>query len=140
MGVNNSNNKKFNKEIKEINIVYNINNKKRIRLFGDKFVRNSKKICKMIIDNNKYELTEEYDVKDYKKNKLKIKLKGINNITNMSYMFCKCSSLISLPDISKWNTINVENMSYIFSGCSSLISFPDISKWNTNNVSFMSDI
>ena len=43
----------------------------------------------MIIDNNKYEITEEYNIKNYKKNKLEIKLKGINNITNMSYMFSK---------------------------------------------------
>ena len=34
-------------------------------------------------------------------------------LTDMSYMFYNCSSLISLPDISNWNTENVENMSYI---------------------------
>ena len=39
-----------------------------------------------------------------------------------------CSSLISLPDISKWNTNKVTDISYIFDECSSLISFPDISK------------
>ena len=128
MGVSNSNNKKSNKDIQEINIVYNINNKEIIRLFGDKFVRNNKKICKMIIDNKKYKIEAEYNVKNYKKNKLEIKLKGIKNITNMSYMFSGCSSLISLPDISKWNNNNVTNMSFMFYGCSSLISLPDISK------------
>ena len=49
-------------------------------------------------------------------------------------MFCGCSSLSSLPDISNWNTNNVINMSSMFRGCSSLSSLPDISKWNTNNV------
>ena len=49
-------------------------------------------------------------------------------------MFEKCSSLTSLPDISKWNTNNVINMSSIFCKCSSLSSLPDISKWNINNV------
>ena len=53
-------------------------------------------------------------------------------------MFSGCSSLSSLPDISKWNTNNVNNMSYMFSGCLSLSSLPDISKWNTNNVNNMS--
>ena len=43
-----------------------------------------------------------------------IKLKGIKNITDMSYMFYECSKLSSLPDISKWNTSNVKDMSYIF--------------------------
>ena len=37
-----------------------------------------------------------------------------SNITSMSNMFYNCSSLISLPDISKWNTKNVTNMSGIF--------------------------
>ncbi len=51
----------------------------------------------------------------------------------MSHMFYKCSSLLSLPDISKWNTSNVTNIFNIFSECSSLLSLLDISKWNTNN-------
>ena len=41
-------------------------------------------------------------------------------------MFYRCSSLTSLPDISKWNTNNVNDMSGMFSSCSSLTSFPDI--------------
>jgi len=59
-------------------------------------------------------------------------------VTNVSFMFSNCISLISLPDISKWNTNNVKNMSYMFSNCKSLISLPDISKWNINNVTNMS--
>ena len=55
----------------------------------------------------------------------------------MSNMFDGCSSLSSLPDISKWNTSNVKDMSYMFSGCSSLSSLPDISKWNVSNVNYM---
>ena len=56
----------------------------------------------------------------------------------MSCMFDRCSSLISLPDISKWNTNNVIIMSCMFYDCSSLSSLPDISKWNTINVTNMS--
>ena len=52
-------------------------------------------------------------------------------------MFRDCNSLVSLPDISKWNTANVTSMSYMFSNCSSLVSLPDISKWNTANVKDM---
>ena len=52
-------------------------------------------------------------------------------------MFYECSSLLSFPDISKWNTNNVRYMGGIFYGCSSLLSLPDISKWNTNNVNDM---
>ena len=52
-------------------------------------------------------------------------------------MLFKCSSLKSLPDISKWNTNNVTDMSLLFGECSSLKSLPDISEWNTNNVTNM---
>jgi len=42
---------------------------------------------------------------------------NINNVKNMSYMFNGCSSLICIPDISKWNTNNATNMSNMFSQC-----------------------
>ena len=38
-------------------------------------------------------------------------------LTNMSYMFFKCSSLKEL-NISNFNTNNVTNMNDMFSGCS----------------------
>ena len=80
-------------------------------------------------------------------------------------MFYKCSSLLSLSGISKWNTSIITDMSYMFDTreiCSKdnsffgihigvctpqfsyftinskLASLPDISKWNTSNVSNMS--
>ena len=49
-------------------------------------------------------------------------------------MFYECKSLISIPDISNWNTSKVDNMNNMFYGCRALISLPDISKWNTSNV------
>ena len=58
----------------------------------------------------------------------------------MGFMFSGCSSLSSLPDISKWNTNYVFDMSFMFFGCSSLSSLPDISKWNTNNVEDISEM
>ena len=38
----------------------------------------------------------------------------------MSFLFDGCSSLISLPDISKWNVNNVIDMYCIFYECPSL--------------------
>ena len=76
---------------------------------------------------------EIYDLKFHKENIL-------SNCTNMSYMFYGCSSLKSLPDLSKWDTKNVTNMSYMFYRCSSLKSLPDISKWDTKNVTNMSNM
>ena len=124
-------------ELSEISMFYQIGDGKEINIFGSEFVKNNKNKCKMIIDNNEYEIRKKYYVKNYNKNILEIKLKGIDNINKMSGIFSGCSSLLSLSDISKWNTSNVIYMSNMFCGCSLLKSLPDISKWNTNNVMYM---
>ena len=63
-----------------------------------------------------------------------------NKIKYMGRMFSGCFSLISLPDISKWDTSNVSKMYGLFEECNKLISLPDISKWNTSNVTDMSNM
>ena len=55
-------------------------------------------------------------------------------------MFGGCSSLSSLPVISKWNTNNVTDIKGKLSGCLSLSILPNISKWNASNVTDMSEI
>ena len=67
-------------------------------------------------------------------------IEGMSNLitdqlTDMSYMFCWCSSLTSI-DVSNFNTANVTDMSYMFGVCSSLTSL-DVSKINTANVTDM---
>ena len=127
----------------EINIVYNIykiDNQIGIRIFGDNFVKNNKSKCKIEFEKKEYDLIEWFNIENYTKNKLdylRIKLKYINNVTNMGGVFAGCTSLSSLPDISKWNTYNVTNMKEMFSGCYSLETLPDISKWNTDKVNNM---
>ena len=64
-------------------------------------------------------------------------IKSNYGYVNIDEMFSHCSSLISLPDISKWNTDNITGMRYLFCDCSSLVSLPDISKWNTDNINDM---
>ena len=48
-----------------------------IYIFGEKFVNRNKNICKMIIDNKEYELTEKYNAKNYNNKELKIELKEL---------------------------------------------------------------
>ena len=148
--------------INEITLIYDNSKKEKIiKIFGEDFVGNNKNNCKIIYKGEEYSLGTKFKLKNIIEDKLKIKLKGIMNISNMCWMFNDCPSLLSLPDISKWDTSNVTNMnflfgwcsllktlpdisnwnisnvtdiSYIFSGCSSLLSLPDISKWNTSNV------
>jgi len=54
----------------------------------------------------------------------------------MCYMFYECKSLISLSDLSKWDTSNVEDMSCMFYRCSSLKEL-NLSNFNTNNATDM---
>ena len=124
----------------EINIIYKINAEEKTKIFGKKFVENNKDNCKIMYDNEEYELNEELEIKNKNESKLNIILQNIIKITDMEDMFNGCLSLLSIPDISKWNTNNVTNMQGIFSGCSTLSSLPDISKWNTNNVTNMSSM
>ena len=107
----------------QILIEYKIeSNKRQIKIFGYEFVKNNKGKCFIIYEDKKFELTENFELKNKANNNiLKIKLIGINNVIDMRQMFYNCSSLISLPDISKWNTNNVTNMSEMFSDCYSLI-------------------
>ena len=141
-----------------------------MKIFGNEFVKQNGQKCQIIYDNKTYNLSEYFELENLKSkidNILEIKLKGINNITNSNFMFHKCTSLISLSnvsiwdtnniidmsglfigcsslkslsDISGWKTNNVTNLSFLFDGCSSLISIPDISKWNTSKVTNIQDI
>ena len=129
----------------EIKIIYKINkNENSVHIFGKKFVDHNKDICKIIYNENEYELQSDFNLENLDINRennfLEIKLKGVKNIKDASSMFCMCKTLISLPDISKLDTSEVTNMSAMFDVCSSLSSLPDISKWNTSKVENMSGI
>ena len=153
----------------EITLTYKIANGYLVgNLFGDDFVKNNKDKCKIIFNGKEYDLDNSFnfDINNYIFNNdiFEIKLKGITKITNMKSMFEGASSLLNIPDISKWDTSNVKdmssmfkgckylksipdisflktahvtNMSYMFGGCCKLVSLPDISNWNTMNVTCM---
>ena len=129
------------KKTNEITIKYKINKKdKEIKIFGEEFVKNNINHCKIIYKDKYYDLQDKFKIQNIKSNILEISLKGIKNITNMRYMFHLCSSLIELPDISKWDTSDIINMGYLFDGCKLLSSLPDISKWETSKVEYMENI
>jgi len=160
----------------EITIQYKINNNiiknmfgSDIKIFGQIFVDNNKEKCKIIINEKEEELKSIIKSKDIiRMDILTIKLKGINNITDISYMFEGCNSLIYIFGIKNWNTSKVVNMSHmladcsdnkylpeelsflntenvmnlngIFSNCKNLELLPDISKWKTDKVEDMSNM
>ena len=156
--------------LNEIKITYKLGDESKIKIFDNTFVNNNKNNCKIISNNNEYDLSEKISYKNIKiinNNEFEIKLTGFENITDMSYMFynCKkllniqnfsnidiskvtnlnsvfygCESLQNIPDISNWNTTSVTNIGALFDGCNLLTSLPDISKWNTENITDMSYI
>ena len=154
--VDNKENKEENKEEKEnkennivsfktiegkynqMTMIYNVKNLKKIRIYGNKFVKNNKSNCYLVIGEEKKELCEYLELNNNEKDTLEIKLIEIKPITNMSYLFYECNSLIILKDISNWDTKNVTNMSCMFYNCTSLIALKEISDWNTKNVTDMS--
>ena len=135
-------NQKYNK--KNISILkYYIENIKNIRIFGNLFVKENRKRCRIILNNKEYELksfiNKEYELKSFikanEKKNLNIKLKIYEYLINIEEMFKECQAI---RKINKLNTLYVTNMSRIFFRCYSLSSLPDISKWITNNVNDMS--
>ena len=153
----------------KITISYKINQiQDKLTIFGDDFVRNNINKCSMIYLGKNCEITTSiFDVKNkLLNNLLTIKLLGIDNISNISYMFSncladeiiindinnlnistitnmdhmffQCYNLLSIPDISKINTSKAKNISSMFYNCKKLKSLPDISKWDTSNINNMS--
>ena len=163
---------KFLEEInkKDIILRYKIEEGTNLRLFGDEFVENNNQICTIFINGKEEkifaEIESDENIKLNDEKILEIRLKGIQNITDMSNIFlfcnnlisisnltfdtskitnmcnvfCGCESLKAIPDISQWNIENVTDISGMFSGCSSLNSIPDISNWNTKNLTDINNL
>ena len=132
--------KKKNQILNEMNIIYNINNSNEIKIFGKEFVKNNINKCEIIFEGRKQKISEYFKITDNikEKGKLKIKLKEIETISNMSYLFSGCLSLIEIEDISDFNTQFIENVSNIFNDCSYLKKLPKKLDWDTNQITDMS--
>ena len=57
-----------------------------------------------------------------------------SQVTNMTYMFYGCSSLVSVPAM---DTSQVTNMPFMFNGCSSLVSVPDMDTSKVTSMTYM---
>ena len=152
---NKSNIKKFEEYLKilekrisfvnnEITIIYKINkNEKFVKIFDKDFVEDKKENCKIIYEGKVYELQENFEFNNItNKNSelLEIKLRVDKKIKSFYSMFYKCTSLLYLPDISKFDTSNFTSMTDMLCGCSSLLFLPDISNWNTSQVKYFAEM
>ena len=68
-----------------------------LKIFGNDFVKNNKNNCKIMHKNKIYKLMEYFKFNEsYHNDIFEIKLLGINNINDISYMFSNCTTLVSL--------------------------------------------
>ena len=63
-----------------------------------------------------------------------LKYDDTSGATNIYYMFCKCTSLTTIPLI---DTSNATNMSYMFQQCSKLTSIPQLDTSKATNMSYI---
>jgi len=100
-------------------------------------VKSNKKLfeenIEIYVNNEKIKFDFKYKFKD--SNEIKVRFKFNKSLTNISYMFFRCSSLESI-DLSSFNAKNINNMTSLFSGCYSLKSI-DLYSFNTTNVNNM---
>ena len=117
------------------------NEKGKIKILGEEFVKANKKSCRIIYNDKEKELTSFiFNNESNEKDIIEIKIKIYKELNNMSYMFSNCEFLNCFSDILKWNTSQVNNMSSMFSNCKYLKFLPDISNWDTSHVSNMSSM
>ena len=91
------------------------------------------KSCELYLNEKKINFSTKYEF-DYKGD-YKIKIINTRLLTNLSFMFSSCSSLLTI-DFSNFNTSNINNMYSMFSKCSSLITL-NLSNFKTSKVTNM---
>ena len=138
------NNKKYNIEDPVLEEINNFYSNLLLILANKNFKHNNNKNeCNVVSDLfpfNTY-LFDSIPNNNFQNNKIMDNDFNLNiKISAMNEIFSNCTSLISFPDISNWDTNDVIDMNKIFYNCRSLSSLPDISKWNTKNVIDMSNI
>ena len=130
------------------------------RIFSKEFVERSRNKFKIIFYNKEIRLKEYFEEFGSVSSflpvvEVKLKLKFLHNILDLSYMFSDCDRLLSIKEEEKVNEEQVKaksnyglsiskkkekksfkifDISHMFDGCKSLNSIPDISKWNIEKV------
>ena len=109
-----------------------------INIFGKKFVKNNKKNCSLIINDQKVELCERY--KKPAKEDLIIILVKENPIEDASEMFKNCDFLTSVKIVNQWTMDKVKDMNSMFYECTALDHLKIFSDWNTSEVKDFSNM
>ena len=127
------------------------------QIFGKLFVKENKENMELIINGERKDLIDVYELEEGENNIILIIKKKITNLSNMfdgckslknieelkylntfyctdfSYMFYECSSLSNIKSLEKWNVSNGNDFSGMFYRCSSLSDIKSLEKWNVSN-------
>jgi len=104
----------------DIELIDNIKNIKKVRIFGDKFVENNEN-ADMVIKNNKSKIVSKIDLEKYLiNNSLIITISNITDINNLSSMFNECNEIKTLEITLNINTEGIRDLSNMFLKCTSL--------------------
>ena len=110
--------------------------KENLNIIGKDNEKEIKKNCEIYLNEEKINFNFKYNFE--KGNVNKIKIKCINPIINMNYMFYNCLNLISL-NLSNFNTNDVINMNNMFFNCIALKDL-NLSDLNNNKVKDMNSM
>ena len=114
-----------------------------IRIFGRYFVNQNENKCKIIYNNKKYQLKEylhEIDTNyNHDINEIKLKIIGIDNITNMKDMFHGCFYLSSISksineNIQQYICKSYDNFTKTYSLLYENLEIKDINEANNINI------
>ena len=93
------------------------------KIFGDHFVNKNKDKCKIILNNQEYNITEYFeDIDNNHNDSIKFQLRINNNITDISFMFYECEMLLSIRYITELDDSDNININKIFAKYNSNIS------------------
>ena len=106
-----------------------------LKLFGETFIKNNKKNCKMIVRGNKMEICEylKTNINEIESNNFSIKLIHVNKMKNLHLMFGDCDSLYAIY-LEKFRSINLTVTRSMFNGCGQLKIISGLENLNTSNV------
>lgn len=140
-------------EDKEILIAYelpNHNKYKKLKLFGEEFVKKNKEKCNLILYDGKkderiiYELCSELSIELVYNLKISntffsIKFIAKEDLTDLSSMFKNCIHLSVIENFQNLNVEKITTMTEMFEGCENLISikFSALKTSSLNNMSYM---
>ena len=99
------------------------------RIFGESFVKINKENIKLIINGEKIDLIDVYELKEGENNITMIIKK---KIVYLSQMFDGCKSLKNIEELKYLNTFYCTSFSFMFNRCSSLSDIKSLENWNVS--------